>query len=94
MHDHDNAPTPYDIGALDRLAGVLSGDLVECYPKTMTDWDACALSERNPDDPVESGEVHVTLWLLVAYGLAEVMPGEHDEWRATLAAVIAERIDF
>ena len=93
MHDQDNPPTPYDLGALDRLAGVLSGDLVERYPKTMTAWDACALSERNPDDPAESGEVEVALWLLVAYGLAVVVLDEN-EWRATLPAVIAQRIDF
>lgn len=85
-------PSPYDIEALNRLAGVLSGGLVEYHPNPMSLEEACVFSERDPDDPAERGEVAVTFWLLVAYDLAE--PGDEGEWRATLAAIKAERIDF
>jgi hypothetical protein len=95
MSDQDRtqqAPPTYDIDALNRLAGVISGGLVEYHPKAMNLEEACVFSERNPDDPAERGEVAVACWLLVAYALAE--PTDDDEWRATLAAVKAERIDF
>jgi hypothetical protein len=95
MSDQDQtpqAPPTYDIDALNSLAGVLSGGLVESHPKAMNLEEACIFSERNPDDPAERGEVAVVSWLLVAYDLAE--PTGDEEWRATLAAVKAERIDF
>jgi hypothetical protein len=80
------------MGVLNNLAGVLSGGLVEYHPKAMTLEEACVFSERNPDDPAERGEVAVACWLLVSYDLAE--PTDDEEWRATLAAVKAEQIDF
>jgi hypothetical protein len=95
MSDPDRTPQPpppYDMGALNALAGVLSGGLVEYHPKAMNLEEACVFSEREPDVPAECGEVAVACWLLVGYGLAE--PASDDEWRATLAAVKAEQIDF
>lgn len=91
MPDADGTPQVYDIEALNALAGVITGELVRCHPKTMTTDKLCKETERDPQVPAERGEVVVAAWLLVAYDLAGPVG---DEWRATLAAVKAETIDF
>lgn len=78
--------------ALDALAGVLLGALVERYPEGMDVTEAVEYSECGSEVPVPRGEAEVACWLLVGYSLAE--PAGDEQWCATRAAVKAEQINF